>query len=64
MANGILPTQEHADEILDIIDSYIDVKEAVYDAKFEKWWSEKRDYCGIPESAKDYCRHAFIGALT
>ena len=58
MANGKQLSQKGAEEILDIIDSYIDVKEAVESAKkkpFNNCHSKEEQELNLYNALTDYC---------
>ena len=58
MANGKQLSQKGAEEILDIIDSYIDVKEAVESAKkqpFNNYQSKEEQELNLYNALTDYC---------
>ena len=56
MANGKQLSQKGAEEILDIIDSYIDVKEAVEKKKsFNNFHSKEEQELNLYNALTDYC---------
>ena len=58
MANGKQLSQKGAEEILDIIDSYIDVKEAVESTKnkpFNNYHSKEEQELNLYNALTDYC---------
>lgn len=58
MANGKQLSQKGAEEILDIIDSYIDVKETVESTKkkpFNNYHSNEEQELNLYNALTDYC---------
>lgn len=58
MANGKQLSQKGAEEVLDIIDSYIDVKEVVESTKkkpFNNYHSKEEQELNLHDALTDYC---------